>query len=46
MSDMPSSSGLEDSGENIQIEEDFGMIQPYVFQPVEETDSESDVTRL
>lgn len=42
-SDSSSSSGLEDSGEDINVEGEVNMIQPYAFEPVEETDSDDDV---
>ncbi|XP_028410285.1 uncharacterized protein LOC114532897 [Dendronephthya gigantea] len=36
------SSGSEDSRDEFQVEDHEGIIQPYAFEPVEETDSESD----
>ena len=34
---------LEDSGEDFDVEGDVNIIQPYAFEPVEETDSDDDV---
>ena len=34
---------LEDSGEDFNVERDVNIIQPYAFEPVEETDSDDDV---
>ena len=34
---------LEDSGEDFNADGDVNIIQPYVFEPVEETDSDDDV---
>ena len=34
---------LEDSGEDFNVEGDVNIIQPYAFEPVEETDSGDDV---
>jgi hypothetical protein len=41
-SESSSSSGLEDGREEFQVKDVVGMIQPYSFEPVEETDSEGD----
>ena len=41
-SENTSNSGSEDSREAFQLEDYEGMIQPYAFEPVEETDSEAD----
>ena len=34
---------LEDTREDFNVEWDVNIIQPYVFEPVEETDSDDDV---
>ena len=34
---------LEDSGEDFNVEGDVNIIQPYAFEPVEETDYDDDV---
>ena len=34
---------LEDSGEDFNVEGDVNIIQPYAFEPVEETDAGDDV---
>ena len=34
---------LEDNGEDFNVEGDVNIIQPYAFEPVEETDSDDDV---
>ena len=33
---------LEDNGEDFNVEGDVNIIQPYAFEPVEETDSEDE----
>ena len=42
LSENSSSSGSEDCGENLNIDKDTGIIQPYAFEPFEETDGEQD----
>ena len=34
---------LENTGEDFNVEGDVNIIQPYAFEPVEETDSDDDV---
>ena len=35
---------LEDSGEDFNVEGDINIIQPYAFEPVEETDSDDELS--